>query len=201
MQRRSIRRALVAATTLVILAAVGAYADTVPADGDAVTPGNQSLVVLPDTSPGQVVTWPINFRLTCDGLNHAAPGATIQVTATTPPANQNGNAAEWLMQTFTDTAGTANEQNDNPPVLIGVITTPTATITFVDGSGTPISNPVLQNNQPATVRVRITQSANNGIKYTDVAVPTCFSSPTGVTATVSAGGNAYDTPVLVTDQF
>ncbi|HEX2754370.1 MAG TPA: HYR domain-containing protein [Candidatus Limnocylindrales bacterium] len=87
MQRRSIRRALVAASTLVILAAVGACADTVPADGDAVTPGNQSLVVLPDATPGQVVTWPINFRLTCDGLNHAAPGATIQLdldSATVP---------------------------------------------------------------------------------------------------------------------
>ena len=33
--------------------------------------------------------------------------ARIDVTATTPAANQSGNAAEWLMQTFTNTAGTA----------------------------------------------------------------------------------------------
>ncbi|NDU78820.1 hypothetical protein GWI34_40465, partial [Actinomadura sp. DSM 109109] len=101
--------------------------------------------------------------------------------------------------TFTNAAGTAGEQNDNPPVLIGHITDPSATITFVDGGGTPIANPVLQNGIAATVRVRITQSGN-GVKYTDVAVPTCFSSPTNVTATVSTGGNPYAAPV-VTDGF
>src|SRR5206468_845895 len=74
MQRRRFRRALVAAFTTLILMTVAAYADTVPADGDAVTPGNQSLVVLPDATPGQVVTWPITFRLTCTGLSHVAPG-------------------------------------------------------------------------------------------------------------------------------
>ena len=123
--------------------------------------------------------------------------ARIDVTATTPAANQSGNAAEWVMQTFTNTAGTAGEQNDNPPVLIGDVTTnPTATITFVDAGG----NADLHAGAPkrasaATVRVRVTQSGS-GIKYTDIAVPTCFGTPSGVTATVSAGGNAYDTPVL-----
>ena len=126
--------------------------------------------------------------------------ARIDVTATTPPVNQTLNAAEWLMQTFTNTAGTAGVQADNPPVLIGAITNPTATITFVDAGGNVIANPVLQNGVPGTVRVRITQ-AGNGIKYTDIAVPTCFSSPSSVTATISAGGNAYDTPILVTDGF
>ncbi|MFL5755293.1 MAG: S8 family serine peptidase, partial [Chloroflexota bacterium] len=124
----------------------------------------------------------------------------IDVTATTPAANQNGNAAEWLMETFTDTAGTTGQQNDNPPVLIGDITNPSATITFVDAGGNAIGTPALQNGVAATLRVRIT-AVGNGIKYTDVAVPTCFSSPTAVTATVSAGGNAYDTPIVVTDGF
>jgi hypothetical protein len=75
--RRPIRRAIVAALTTLTLMTVAAYADTVPADGDAVAPGNQSLVTLPDSAPGQVVTWPINFKLVCSGLNHAAAGATI----------------------------------------------------------------------------------------------------------------------------
>src|SRR4051794_27342690 len=61
--------------------------------------------------------------------------ARIDVTATTPNANQNGNAAEWLMQTFTDTAGTAGVEDDNPPVLVGNITDPAATITFRDAAG------------------------------------------------------------------
>jgi len=126
--------------------------------------------------------------------------ARIDITATTPLVNLNGNAADWLMQTFDNTAGTTGEQNDNPPVLIGDLTNPAATITFVDGSGNAIANPVLQNLQAATVRVRVT-SVGSGIKYTDVAVPTCFSTPSAVTATLSAGGNAYDTPILVTDGF
>src|SRR3954470_9435764 len=84
----------------------------------------------------------------------------IDVTGTTPAANQNGNAAEWLMQTFTDTAGTTGEQNDNPPVLVGNITNPTAAITFVDAGGNPISSPVFQNAVAATVRVRITQTGS-----------------------------------------
>ena len=65
-------------------------------------------------SSRQARAWP---RITSDW-------ARIDVTATTPLVNQNGNAAEWLMQTFTNTAGTAGEQNDNPPVLIGDITNP-----------------------------------------------------------------------------
>src|SRR6185436_8812379 len=108
--------------------------------------------------------------------------------------------AEWLMETFTNAAGTgAANQDDNPPVLIGDITSPAATITFVDAGGVPITSPVLQNGIAATVRVRLTQSGS-GIKYTDVAVPTCFSSPTGVTTTVSTGGNGGYVPV-VTDGF
>ncbi|WP_255890092.1 tandem-95 repeat protein, partial [Nocardioides astragali] len=127
--------------------------------------------------------------------------ARIDVTATTPQANQSGNAADWLMQTFTNTAGTAGAQSDNPPVLIGTTTNPSATITFVDGTGAPISNPVLENDESAIVRVRVTSASTaTTIKYTDIAVPTCFSSPTAVTTTSSAGGTGgYAT--TVTDGF
>jgi len=80
MERRSIRRGLVAAATIVVLSVVTAYADTVPADGDALTAGPQKLVVLPDATPGQVVTWPVTFALTCtDGLTHVAAGSTIRL--------------------------------------------------------------------------------------------------------------------------
>ena len=104
------------------------------------------------------------------------------------------------MQTFDNTAGTTGEQNDNPPVLIGDTTNPSATITYIVPLGSHYGG-ACPSEPPAGDRtVRITQSGN-GIKYTDIAVPACFSTPTGVTATVSAGGNAYDTPVLVTDGF
>ena len=99
-----------------------------------------------------------------------------------------------------DTAGTTGGQNDNPPVLIGDITNPRRGHNVRRCRGKPDRNPALQNGVAATLRVRIT-AVGSGIKYTDVAVPTCFSSPTAVTATVSAGGNAYATPIVVTDGF
>ena len=146
------------------------------------------------------VTRTIDIQLTAGtGLaTNNVSWARIDVTATTPPANQSGNAAEWDMETFTNTAGTAGGQDDNPPVLIGVITNPSATITFLDGTLTPITSPVLQNGVAATVRVRITQSGS-GIKYTDIAIPTCFSSPTSITVS-NPGGNPYNAPI-VTDGF
>jgi hypothetical protein len=72
---------------------VTAFADTVPADGDAVTVGNQAFVVLPDASPGQVVTWPITFRLTCTGTNHVGPGATIQLDLLSATVPLDGHAS------------------------------------------------------------------------------------------------------------
>ena len=77
MHNRAVRRALVAAMATLIAMSVAAFADTVPADGDAVTPGSQTLVDLGSASPGQVVTVPVSFILTCAGMTHAAPGSTI----------------------------------------------------------------------------------------------------------------------------
>jgi hypothetical protein len=93
MKRRTIRRALAGAMTALILSAVATYADTVPADGDAVIPGNQGLVVLPDAMPGEVVTWPIDFRLTCTGTNHPAPGTTIQLDLLSASVPLDGHAS------------------------------------------------------------------------------------------------------------
>ena len=93
MKRRSFRRGLVAAATIAVLSGVTAYADSVPADGDAVLPGNQTLVVLPDASPGQVVTWPVTFKLTCSGLSHAAAGATIQLDLSSASVPLDGAAS------------------------------------------------------------------------------------------------------------
>src|SRR6266567_7412423 len=77
MQQRVIQRAAAAALTVLLVATVAVYADTIPADGDAVTPGNQSIIDLGQAAPGQVVTWPVNFTLVCGGLSHAAIGSTI----------------------------------------------------------------------------------------------------------------------------
>jgi uncharacterized repeat protein (TIGR01451 family) len=125
--------------------------------------------------------------------------ARIDITATTPPS-QNGNAAKWLLETFTDTAGTTGKQDDEPAVLVNDTTDPSATITFRDPvTGVLIPTPVLEDDAVATLSVRITQ-AGSGIKYIDVAIPTCFSSPTNITTTSSAGGNGGYV-VMVTDNF
>ena len=78
MQARAIRRAVVAAMTMTILATLAAFADTVPADGDSLTTGNQAFIDLGSASPGQVVTWPVDFRLTCGGLSHTAVNRIIR---------------------------------------------------------------------------------------------------------------------------
>ncbi len=82
--------------------------------------------------------------------------ARIDVTATTPLVNQSGNAADWDMQTFTNAAGSgAAHQNDNPPVLIGDITNPSATITLRRCRRQRRSRrPSSQNGIAATLRVR-----------------------------------------------
>ena len=80
MQRRMLSRAATAALSVLLLTAVAAQADTVPADGDSVTPGNQGSIDLGQAMPGQTITWPVGFHLTCAGLGHAEPGATITLT-------------------------------------------------------------------------------------------------------------------------
>jgi hypothetical protein len=77
--RRVIRRATTAALTVALLAAAVAQADTVPADGDGLTAGPQTTVDLGAAAPGEVVTWPVRFSLTCSGLSHAEPGSTIAI--------------------------------------------------------------------------------------------------------------------------
>lgn len=80
MRRRVTRRALVAilaALTTLSLATAVAYADTVPADGDVIAAGNQSLVDLGEAAPGATLTRSVAFTLTCAGLGHPAAGATI----------------------------------------------------------------------------------------------------------------------------
>ena len=105
------------------------------------------------------------------------------------------------METFTNTAGTAGEQDDNPPVLIGTITNPSATITFVDAGGNAIADA-----GPAERRRGDRSRARSRSRERRSSTPTspfrpASARPTAVTATVSAGGNAYDTPDLVTDGF
>jgi hypothetical protein len=79
MHRRAFRRAAAATFSLLVVASLMAFADTVPADGDAITPGNQTLIDLGHASPGDVLVVQVTFSLTCGGTSHATPGATIDL--------------------------------------------------------------------------------------------------------------------------
>ena len=77
MHKRVIRRGVTAAIAAPLMTTVAVFADTVPADGDAVPHDNQSLIDLGKATRGQVITRSVSFNLTCAGLSHSAPGTTI----------------------------------------------------------------------------------------------------------------------------
>jgi hypothetical protein len=88
MHSKTIRNAGVLAIAAILACAGVAFADTVPADGDAVIAGDQNLIALGVHQPGEVVTRDVAFRLLCGGSTHPAAGSVIDVTfssATVPP--------------------------------------------------------------------------------------------------------------------
>ena len=143
MNRRTIRRALAGALTALILSTAAAFADTVPADGDSVTPGNQAMITLPDAAPGQVVTWPVDFRLTCAGLSHPAPGSTIQLDLESATVPLDGDASAT-----TTTIGPV------PPTWTA------------GGAGCPSPAPTLLSNGPSTVTLTMPTTPGTGYQFT-----------------------------------
>src|SRR6185369_2001294 len=124
--------------------------------------------------------------------------ARIDVTATTP-ATLTGNPDQWLSDAWTDPAGTAGNGNTVTSVLVnGAGSGTTAALSWVDASGNTIATPVLQTGVPATLRLRVTQTGN-GSKYTAISVPTCFTTPTAVSTTLSAGTSSY--AIVQNDNF
>ena len=86
MELRLVRRAAVLAIATFMLSATAAFADTIPADGDFMLPGNQASIDLGVRGPGETVTRSVSFSLVCgNGLtnNHADEGQTITIQAQT----------------------------------------------------------------------------------------------------------------------
>lgn len=143
MHSRMVRRAAAATLTCLVLATVAAYADTVPADGDAVTPGVQSLITLPDAAPGQVVTWPVNFKLLCAGLSHADVGSTVQIDLDSISVPLDGAAT-----------ATSTTIGPIPDTWIGA------------GQGCPFPLPSLPANGPSTVTLTMPSTAGVADEFT-----------------------------------
>ncbi len=90
---KTFRRAVALALACLLISATVVFADTVPADGDSVTPGNQNIVYLGEHAPGAIVTSNVDFTLTCAGLAHADEGQTITIAASSMSVPLNGTAS------------------------------------------------------------------------------------------------------------
>ena len=178
--RRPIRRAIVATLTTLLLMTVAAYADTVPADGDSVTPGNQLLVDLGQASPGEVVTRPVMFTLTCGGSSHAARGATIQLDLMVATVPLDGLA--------TATSTTIGPVPDD--------------WTTVGGPGCPDPIPTLASNDPSTVTLTMPTTPGKDYQFSLIFIRSGSSGltgGTGITFQIDVVGNTPPTLHLPAD--
>jgi len=111
MEPKTFRRAAALALACLLIGATAVFADTVPADGDSVTPGNQGFVYVGEHAPGALVTTSVSFALTCAGIAHADEGQTITVAPSSVTVPLNGTAsatsttigpvpASWTDDTF-----------------------------------------------------------------------------------------------------
>jgi hypothetical protein len=159
MGNKKLRRATVLAVVCLLIGATAVFADTIPADGDSVTAGNQNFVYLGAHAPGALVTTNVSFALTCAGLNHAVPGQTITVSPSSVTVPLDGTA--------TATATTIGPVPD----------TWTAA-----GAGCPFPAPTLPANDPSTVTLRMPTTPGDGYIFTVMYARTGGSGLTGVTA-------------------
>jgi hypothetical protein len=93
MRHRTFRGAAVLATALFLASATIAFADTVPADGDSVSAGNQVTISLGERAPGEIVKWDVALHLTCAGTSHPASGAVIDVALAGATVPLDGDAS------------------------------------------------------------------------------------------------------------
>ena len=147
----------------------------------------------------------------CSGLSNSAHGGTglatnnvgwarIDITATTPlsePERERRRVGDADIHEHCWHA--PGEQDDNPPVLIGDITNPSATIAIVDAGGNVIRTPVLQNvcRDPSGPHHADRRHGDQVHRHRGADL---LRQPDRRITTVSAGGNAYRAPV-VTDDF
>jgi hypothetical protein len=216
MKRRTFGRAGAAAMTALILTTIAASADTVPADGDALTPGSQTLINLGDVSPGQVVTWPVTFTLLCSGTSHAPADATIQLdlASVTVPGDGTASAtsttigpvpADWTAQSQGCPSPTPSLLSNGPSVVtLTAPTTPGNGQQFIlswshlgstgvtGGSAMTFSMNVIGNTPPvldlpAEVMAEATSPAGAAVSWTATATDAEDSTPPTPTCTPASG--------------
>jgi hypothetical protein len=80
MHERAIRRAAILAMAATVLTASAAVADTLPADGDELTPGVQDFLEVGPVVAGGSMTVPIWFDLVCNTNSHVDSGQSISLS-------------------------------------------------------------------------------------------------------------------------
>jgi hypothetical protein len=159
MDVRLLRRAAALAVVAFLVSATAVFADTVPADGDSILPGNQALIDLGAMGPGQTVTRSVSFSLVCAGTSHPAQNATI----------------------------TIQPQSFSKP-LDGTISSGSTTIGPIPAEWTdspnpcPSPQPVLAANGPVTVTLKTPTTAGIDYQYTVIYARLGASGITGTTA-------------------
>jgi hypothetical protein len=159
MDLRMIRRAAALAIVAFLVSATAVFADTVPADGDSMLPGNQATIDLGAKGPGETVTRSVNFSLVCQGTSHPARNAviTIQPSSYSKPLD-----------------GTISSSN----TTIG----PVPSDWPVNPAGCPSPQPVLPATSPVTVTLKTPTTPGIDYQYTVIYARLGASGMTGTTA-------------------
>jgi hypothetical protein len=139
MDLRSLRRAATLAIAGLLTFAGTAAADSVRADGDAVTPGAQSMIDLGAVAPAAIVHAVVAFELVCSSSNHVDVGQTVTVSLAVGSAPADGAVVSASTATIgpvpagwpADTASCP----DPIPSLVGGMSTVTLQAPTITGPG------------------------------------------------------------------
>jgi hypothetical protein len=181
MQSRVLLRAAVLGLASSLLAAGLAIADTVGADTDTLTPGNQGSIDLGSVAPGSSRTVAVSFTLTCSGSSHLDAGQVVTLAyagATTPAGGS------------VQTTGTTISRPDGWP-----------------GDGYECATPAQTASTPTPATITVTAPAAVGGPYSYEVLFGATSSPNlagisrflGVTLTLTVGANTPPTLDLPDD--
>src|SRR6266516_6198418 len=150
MHHRVVRRATAAAIATLLATTVAVFADTIPADGDAVTAGNQNMIDLGQATIGQVVTHDVDFHLTCGGTSHPAPGSTIQLDQGIVSAADDGAITATSTTIEVPADWTANGVGCPAPASIAATAPSVVTLTMPSTAGTDDLFTVMWTRTPST---------------------------------------------------
>lgn len=116
-------RAAFGAVAILTLSLTPAFAETLVADADVVTPGQQTTVDLGTAAPGADVATSVSFLLSCSGTNHVDPGQSVRLTlgARTVPA---GGGFSVGGATITPPVGWPSDGSACPAGLDPVVSAP-----------------------------------------------------------------------------